>query len=207
MSRTCSPRLVHGVSAALALQLTAAAMVLAGPWALAAPATVPAGEARPGSSVAQAVVEPPPQQDGPVTLSVPDLWPGAVELEPLAVDGVGALEVPATADALGWWSAGPRPGKPGAAVVVGHVDLDGRPGVFAGLAEVEPGALVVIGSGSGRVRFRVVAVDRYRKTRFPADRVYRPTAEAELRLITCGGRFDPRSGHYEDNVVVRAVRA
>lgn len=206
MSRTSSPRLVRGVSAALALQLTAAATALAGPWALAASATVPAGSPPPGSSVAPAAVVP-PQQDGPITLAVPGLWPGVVELEPLAVDGDGALEVPATASALGWWSAGPRPGEPGAAVVVGHVDLDGRPGVFAGLAEVERGALVVVGSGASRVRFRVVAVDRYRKTRFPADRVYRPTAEAELRLITCGGRFDPLSGHYEDNVVVRAVRA
>jgi hypothetical protein len=32
------------------------------------------------------------------------------------------------------------------------------------------------------------------------------TDAAELRLITCGGRFDARTGHYEDNVVVRAVR-
>ena len=30
---------------------------------------------------------------------------------------------------------------------------------------------------------------------------------AELRLVTCGGRFDPRTGHDEDDVVVQAVRA
>jgi hypothetical protein len=30
------------------------------------------------------------------------------------------------------------------------------------------------------------------------------TADPELRLITCGGAFDSRSGHYQDNVVAYA---
>jgi hypothetical protein len=32
------------------------------------------------------------------------------------------------------------------------------------------------------------------------------TPQARLRLITCGGAFDRRSGHYLDNVVVYADR-
>ncbi len=39
------------------------------------------------------------------------------------------------------------------------------------------------------------------KTRRP---VYGDTPGAELRLITCGGSFDRRSGHYRDNVVAYA---
>jgi sortase (surface protein transpeptidase) len=148
----------------------------------------------------------PPAPTGPVVLTAPELWPGAVELRPLAVAGDGTLEVPATADEAGWWAAGPRPGEVGAAVVVGHVDLDGRPGVFARLGEASPGAVVVVGSGAGAVRYRVASVASYRKADFPTDLVYGPTDEAELRLITCGGRFDKSTGHYEDNVVVRAVR-
>ena len=35
----------------------------------------------------------------------------------------------------------------------------------------------------------------------------RPTPHAELRLITCGGEFDPDARSYRDNVVVSAVRA
>ncbi len=34
--------------------------------------------------------------------------------------------------------------------------------------------------------------------------VYGNTHRAELRLITCGGSFDQKSGHYVDNVVVFA---
>jgi hypothetical protein len=62
-------------------------------------------------------------------------------------------------------------------------------------------------SGGATVRYRVVRVDRYAKAAFPTEVVYRPAGAAELRLVTCGGRFDPRTGHYEDNVVVQAVRA
>jgi sortase (surface protein transpeptidase) len=94
----------------------------------------------------------------------------------------------------------------GAAVVVGHVDLDGRPGVFARLGSATSGTEVDVGSGTGAVRYRVASVASYRKADFPTDLVYGPTDEAELRLITCGGRFDKSTGHYEDNVVVRAVR-
>ncbi|GAA4578166.1 hypothetical protein GCM10023176_53540 [Micromonospora coerulea] len=44
-----------------------------------------------------------------------------------------------------------------------------------------------------------------RTARFPTARVYGPTPGPELRLVTCGGEFDRRRGHYRDNVVVFAV--
>jgi hypothetical protein len=43
------------------------------------------------------------------------------------------------------------------------------------------------------------------KDQFPSERVYRPTPDAELRLITCGGDFDPGRLSYRDNIVVYAV--
>jgi hypothetical protein len=205
--RVTSQWAVRCVSAALVLQLTAAAAALAGPWAL-EPAVAGAGAVAPVPGPPVAADQPAadlPAPAGPVVLSAPELWPGAVELRPLGLAADGTLQVPDTAAGMGWWAAGPRPGEPGAAVVVGHVDLDGEPGVFARLDEATPGALVVVGSGA--VRYRVVSVERYSKADFPTDLVYAQTAGSELRLITCGGRYDDRTGHYEDNVVVRAVRA
>jgi hypothetical protein len=35
--------------------------------------------------------------------------------------------------------------------------------------------------------------------------VYGPTPNAQLRLITCGGAFDPTTGHYLSNVVAFAT--
>lgn len=192
-----SPRVV---GLALSLQLLAAAGAVSGPWSVlpAAAAVAPAAPAPVAAPVAAA---------GPVRLSAAGLWDGVVEAQPLGLDGSGALSVPATAGGLGWWADGPRPGSDGAAVVVGHVDLGGRPGVFGRLAQARPGTVVSVMAGSEVVRYRVVSVQRYAKTAFPTDVVYRPTGAAELRLVTCGGRFDPRTGHYEDNVVVQAVRA
>ena len=54
------------------------------------------------------------------------------------------------------------------------------------------------------VVFRVYAVREYAKTAFPTSLVYGATAAPELRLVTCGGPFDSRTGHYLDNVVVFA---
>ena len=51
------------------------------------------------------------------------------------------------------------------------------------------------------------AVHEVPKARFPTEAVYAPTARAELRLITCGGRFDRAARNYVDNVVVDAVAA
>jgi len=192
-------RLPQVVAAVLAVQLLTAAGALAGPWAVSATPVVP------GPPVVEAdrAVRP---DTSTVRLSSP-LWRGAVPLASLAVDRRGALNVPARADQLGYWAGGPRPGQAGAAIVVGHVDLDGRPGVFAGLAAARPGTFIEARSATQTVRYRVVIVARYAKTRFPTDQVYAPTDRRELRLVTCGGRFDRRTGHYDDNVVVTAVQA
>lgn len=190
-------RLPQIVAAVLAVQLFTAAGAVAGPWAVSAAPVVP------GPPVVAA--DPPVRLDTSTVRLSSALWAGAVPLASLAVNRRGALTVPTRADALGFWSAGPRPGHVGAAVVVGHVDLDGRPGVFAGLAAARLGTVIEARSAAQQVRYRVVSVERYAKTRFPTDQVYAPSDRRELRLITCGGRFDRRTGHYDDNVVVTAV--
>ena len=55
------------------------------------------------------------------------------------------------------------------------------------------------------VRFAVTRVREVPKAQFPTAAVYAPTARPELRLITCGGRFDRAAHSYVDNVVVEAV--
>lgn len=118
----------------------------------------------------------------------------------------GTLEVPSDYAAPGWYSPGPAPGQLGAAVIAGHVDGPSGPAVFYRLGALRPGAEVIVTRQDGRrATFTVDHVDRYRKDRFPTVAVYGDaTHRAELRLITCGGDFDHRSGHYLDNIVVFA---
>ena len=53
--------------------------------------------------------------------------------------------------------------------------------------------------------FRVEKVAEYKKVNFPTLAVYGNTDHAALRLITCGGTFDPSTHNYESNIVVYAA--
>lgn len=120
------------------------------------------------------------------------------------------LEVPRDFDVAGWYREGTKPGDAGPAVLVGHVDSYDGPAVFFRLSELRRGDRIAVYRTDGsRVVFAVQAQERVPKNAFPTARVYGATAGPELRLLTCGGRFDPTTKHYEDNVVVYAkqVRA
>jgi sortase (surface protein transpeptidase) len=118
----------------------------------------------------------------------------------------GSIEVPAAWDTAGWYDQGPRPGQPGPAVLLGHVDSKTGPAVFYRLRELRPGEIVRVGLTNGRTLvFRVQRTERYPKDKFPTEAVYFPTLDRELRLITCGGDFDYAKGSYVDNIVVYAT--
>jgi LPXTG-site transpeptidase (sortase) family protein len=126
-------------------------------------------------------------------------------LEFLGLDAQHQLEPPKDYQRAGWFSGGVAPGDPGAAVIAGHVDSLNGPAVFFELHSLRPGDLVEVDRGAQTVRFQVTRTEQYPKNAFPADRVYAPTPGPELRLITCGGLFDPGRGSYRDNIVVYAI--
>jgi sortase (surface protein transpeptidase) len=143
----------------------------------------------------------------PVRLRIPaiDVSTPLVKLGRLAD---GSLEVPKDWDTAGWYDGGPRPGQPGPAVILGHVDSKTGPAVFYELRALRPGDTVRVGLANGReLVFRVQRVERYPKDRFPTEAVYFPTLNRELRLITCGGEFDYAARSYRDNIVVYAELA
>jgi hypothetical protein len=132
-------------------------------------------------------------------------------LQRLGQDRGGAVEVPTGPrqwQDAGWYAGegGTRPGDPGSAVILGHVDSKGGPAVFYRLRELRAGdPVVVVRTDGSRVRFLVERVEQYPKRRFPTEDVYYPTLRPKLRLVTCGGTFDPAVGHYRDNVIVFAT--
>jgi hypothetical protein len=118
----------------------------------------------------------------------------------------GTLEVPKAWGTAGWYDQGPRPGQPGPAVILGHVDSKAGPAVFYRLQTLRPGDTVRVGLADGRTLvFRVQRLQRYPKNQFPTQAVYFPTLDRELRLITCGGDFDYARDSYVDNIVVYAT--
>ena len=118
----------------------------------------------------------------------------------------GTLDVPRRWEDVGWHAGGARPGQPGPAVLLGHVDSRAGPAVFARLGELRPDDVVEVVDAVGQVRrFIVERLERHPKSAFPTEAVYLPTLRTELRLVTCGGRFDASTGHYVDNVIAFAV--
>ncbi|GGT55752.1 hypothetical protein GCM10010271_69580 [Streptomyces kurssanovii] len=109
---------------------------------------------------------------------------------------------PATrADLAGWYSGAATPGERGTSVLVGHVDNEAGPAVFYPVGSLTRGTRVEVLREDGRTaEFAVYAVEVFDLRDFPAAEVYADTAEAEIRLLTCGGRYT-QDGGYEGNVV------
>lgn len=140
----------------------------------------------------------------PVRLRIPALGVDA-PLTHLGVAPNGTIEVPADFAVPGWFDQGPRPGQPGPAVILGHVDSKAGPAVFYRLNRLPVGAVVFVDRADGStVDFRVRGMQHVAKTAFPTDLVYAPTLEPSLRLVTCGGHFDHTKSSYTDNVIVYA---
>jgi sortase (surface protein transpeptidase) len=123
----------------------------------------------------------------------------------IGVDANRALRVPKRADIIGWWSGGSVPGELGPTVLVGHYDSRSRAGVFAKLGDIEIGENIVVTQTDGsKYIYYVTELEKLKKSAFPTEKVYGWTPETTLRLVTCGGKFDRKTGHYEDNTIAYA---
>lgn len=183
--------------------------------ALAQPATSVAPDPSPSASPSKVIVQAPANVPvvtepvgavrgaPPVQLSLPALGIDQ-RLVGLRVKADQQLDVPQSYDDIGWWSTGPVPGDPGAALMVGHLDSKDGPAVFNGLPSLTKGAVVSVRRADGtRVTFAVTKVQSFPKDDFPDELVYRTEGKSSLHLLTCGGTYDRSSG-YRDNVVVFA---
>ena len=176
-----------------AVPLPAAAPVLMGPSRIAEVIPAPAVAAAPRVTA--------------VSIDIPRLQLSG-QLDELAVADDGELLAPDDPARAGWYAGGVVPGDLGPAIVGGHVDSRRGPGVFFALRSLRPDDVVEITRSDGQVaRFSVTSVQQVAKEQFPTAAVYGPTPRPELRLITCGGRFDREARSYTDNVVVEAVAA
>ena len=141
----------------------------------------------------------------PVRVEVPRIGV-ASSLDRLGRAPDGTVQEPNRWQVAGWYTPGTRPGDPGSAVILGHVDSKRGPAVFFRLRDLRRGDRVTIRRADGSsVRFVVQRTEQYPKDRFPTDAVYYPTLTPALRLVTCGGQFDATVGRYRSNVIVFAT--
>ena len=140
---------------------------------------------------------------GPSTLSIPRIGVRAA-IVAVGREPNGAMETP-DPDQVGWYRFGPRPGEPGPAVLVGHVDTKTAPAVFYRLRQLRPGDEILVGQPDGTTtRFLVGRLEQHPKTALPTNRIWTKAKRPLLRLITCAGSYDHATRHYRDNLIVYA---
>jgi hypothetical protein len=145
------------------------------------------------------------QVSPPVTLTIPSIGVQTCLIR-LGLAADGTLQVPQSTAVAGWYTGSPRPGAVGSAVIAGHIDSRTGPGVFFRLSLLRPGDRVYVRRADGTLAvFLVTAVRQFPKDSFPTSAVYGPTPDPEVRLITCGGTFDPQLGSYLSNTIVSAA--
>ncbi|MFF2999515.1 class F sortase [Streptomyces sp. NPDC057950] len=117
------------------------------------------------------------------------------------------VQVPPAEEGMtaGWYTGGVVPGEIGAAVIIGHNDTRFGEAVFHDLKKIKEGADITVTDKTGKaLHFTVTATESVAKNAFPTEKVYGPTQERALRLITCDGDFDAQ-GHPVDNLIVYAT--
>jgi sortase family protein len=143
----------------------------------------------------------------PVHLSVPAIGVES-DLLQIGLNAAGAIQTPPLVrDSHAYWlTVSPTPGQLGPATIIGHVDSAAYgPGVFFRLGALRQRDTISVTRADAVVAvFGVERVVVYPKAQFPTFAVYGNTDNAALRLITCGGIFDPNVHSYESNIVAYA---
>lgn len=145
----------------------------------------------------------------PVRVEVPEAGID-VEVEPVGVVDSGEMQLPADTEVAGWYEYGPVPSSPaGTTILAAHVDsLTYGLGPFSKLKDLGAGAAVLVTTSDGAIhRYTIATIDRVAKTDISLNAVFDRVGTPQLVMITCGGRFDHKTRHYLDNVLVTAMPA
>jgi hypothetical protein len=131
----------------------------------------------------------------------------------------GSLYVPPNPGAVSWGSQQVAPGSEyGTTILVSHINKGGVAGAFSDLADYRAGQIITLVLADGRrMKYAVAAapievnkdkVGARRQELFDQTHQYglpgRPKS-GRLLLLSCGGVFDNRTGHYESNIFVYAL--
>lgn len=191
-----------------------------GPTQIAAPTTrTPTpSTSRPPTSVRSPTAV--PDKPGvPVTVTVPGHVQASVSANPLNADN--SLFVPPDPRTVSWASQEVAPGTSyGTIILVSHINSGGVQGAFSDLADYQPGQIITLTLADGRKMKYAVAsppievnkdkLGPRRQELFDQTHSYGAAGRAKsgrLLLLSCGGRFDNRTGHYESNIFVYALPA
>ncbi len=170
------------------------------------PTASPSPSPSPATDPAELAAQSPTGADLPT-----GIVPTRIEIPAIGVDATcvelqlraSEIEVPDFGLA-GWWVQTRKPGEIGPALMGAHVDSTSGPDVFFRLKDLRPGDEVTVTDDAGETRSFVVDAEPIQtdKQERPPEVLGFGEPRPELRLITCGGDFNPAVGSYDSNVVV-----
>lgn len=150
---------------------------------------------------------PTPKPALPVTVDIPSIGVHATKLMPLGLAKDGTIETPPLSQpqTLGFYARSSPPCVPGPNKVpfalIGHVDGSGKPGVLAKLKDLKKGDTVTVGLDNGQhCTYRINKLAQYEKQDVPVQDVWGPTADAQIRVVSCGGPYIGPPYYYRDNL-------
>lgn len=154
----------------------------------------------------------------PVTLIIADHHVQA-PVSANALNADGSLYVPPDPADVSWSSQDVAPGSGfGTIILVAHINMGGVAGAFSDLGDYRVGQVITVVLADGRrMKYEVAAapmqvnkdqVGPRRAELFDQSHSYALIGHpksARLLLLSCGGVFDNRTGHYESNIFVYAL--
>ncbi|TYR81218.1 class F sortase [Priestia megaterium] len=138
----------------------------------------------------------------PSQLSIPKLHIRAF-IEKANLNSDGQMTVSDNGKNVVWFEPGTKPGNEGNAVIAGHVDNKTGPAVFYNLGKLEKGDKVFVSDLLGNIlTFTVIDKATYPRNDAPMRKIFGPTFNHQLNLITCAGLFDQKHQTHEERLVV-----
>lgn len=142
----------------------------------------------------------------PMTIAIPAIGVNA-PVKNLDLNSNGTVQVPPldNHNLAGWYDRSVMPGSEGTSVILGHVDDYQGPSVFYNLKNLHKGDAIDVTRVDGRTAvFSVDGLQKASKINFPSNAVYGNVPYPALRLVTCGGPFNAKTGEYLDSIIVYA---
>jgi LPXTG-site transpeptidase (sortase) family protein len=146
--------------------------------------------------------------DEPDHINIPAIG-AAGYISKVGIDQHKEIGVPGNIYIAGWFTDASTPGKPGLSIIDGHVDGLNKPGIFINIDKLKADDVIEIKMGDGKVlTYKVISVALVKNAEAPNVIFSQaPGVKSQLNLVTCGGTFNKKSGHYEQRVIVSSKLA
>lgn len=128
-----------------------------------------------------------------------------VVVEQIGLTADNNMDAPKEPLIAGWYRGGYLPGSLGNSVIAGHSWHTKGKGVFADLAKLKPGDVIMLNTKYSVQEYRVTSTEQYPAELKATDAIFGPSDTANLNLITCTGKWNAEKKRYEDRLVVHTT--